>query len=176
MPTGPQGGGAGTKGTSHAFVAPGADFRAPSAWCQGEKRSREARGNRGSAANLTGAGRHASPQLPSLLHPGRLLRALRLFPGELTLPQTRSTLGQRGRTGAIKHPRWQHPFHLQPSVLPPRTGAPRARELFQPRRVGLGEEARRRQNNKPRVTPSFLRKRCSGWHSASPLACLNPPR
>lgn len=43
--------------------------------------------------------------------------------------------------GAIKHPRGEHPFHLQPSVPPPGTGAPRAKKLFQPLHFGLGEEA-----------------------------------
>lgn len=43
--------------------------------------------------------------------------------------------------GAIKHPRGEHPFHLQPSVPPPGTGAPRAKKLFQPQHFGLSEEA-----------------------------------
>lgn len=81
---------------------------------------------------------------------------------------------------------WEHPLqHHQPlapnknylkASIPTGHGAEGSMlpgKAFQPQR--FGREARRRQNNKPCVTPSFLRKRCSCRHAASHLALSNPP-
>lgn len=65
----------------------------------------------------------------------------------------------------ISRPQFPLDTVLRGSMLPGKA--------FQPQR--FGREAWRRHNNKPCVTPSFLRKRCSCRHAASHLALSNPP-